>query len=93
MEIIVIFLMGKTIQIHYNTMVLKGFAGCMRERKKVQKQTSTIVLQLISTLITNRCENDARESDAKIMENDSNNRLQRHPKSRKILQTYLKIKC
>ena len=47
----------------------EGLTGCVRERKMYQKQT-----QILKSFPTseNRCENDARKSDAEIMDNDAN---------------------
>ena len=61
------FLMVKSLQFIVNTMVFEGLTGCVRERKMYQKQIRNEI-QTFPELVGNRCENDAWESDAKIME-------------------------
>ena len=69
-------------------MVFEGVAGCGCERKSTTN-TSTMVPTFVPKLITNRCENGARKSDAKRIETSSKIDPKRHPKSRKVWQTYI----
>ena len=61
--------------------------ACANEKgiKQTSKMKATSVLQSIQ----NRCEHDAQQSDAKMMENCANMDTKREPQSRNICQKYI----
>ena len=63
--------MVKSFKFIVKTMVLEGLAGCVHERKCIKKYIKNEIKSFPKS-VENRCENDARKSDAKIMENGAN---------------------
>ena len=57
------------------------------------EKTIKITSKSGSKLMKNRCENDARQNDAKIMENGSKMEPKRQPKSRKCVKNACRKRC
>ena len=83
------FLRCKHMQNQCNTMSLKVLQVVRARTEQGIKKTLTMKPKSISKSITDRCENDARTSDAQMMENGANMESQREPTSRTICQKYM----